>query len=221
MPTMSETPQYTAYEMYDISLLAKSCEHIVPNDVNFTAQEAFAFLLGANGGGKTTYVRAVGLNLELACAGCPVFARQATVYPFSRIAAHMPHDERFERTGRLDEERERVARMLDGPPDEIAFLLFNETFSGTDDVRGFALLAECAQRMVAAGHFGLYVTHFHEAESLGLPMLSAQIDPEDENRRTYRIVRKGSGASSYAADILKKYRLDRESLRERRRDCED
>ena len=219
-PTMSQTPQYTAREMYDISLLAKACEHIVPNDVSFTEDEPFHFLTGANGGGKTTYLRAVGLNLVLACAGCPVFARQVTVYPFAWIAAHMPRDERFDRTGRLDEERARVEQMLDAPSGDPAFLLFNETFSGTDDARGFSLLAETVKMITEAGHFGLYVTHFHEVTELGVPLLSAQIDPMDENRRTYRIVRTGSDASSYAADILRKYRLDSDSLRERRRSCE-
>ena len=219
IPIMAQTPQYTAREVYDISLLAKACERIVPNDVAFTAGEPFAFLTGANGGGKTTYLRAVGLNLVLACAGCPVFARQATVYPFARIAAHMPRDERFDRTGRLDEERARVAQMLCAPSEDKAFLLFNETFSGTDDARGFALLTETAGQITEAGHFGLYVTHFHEVAALGLPLLTAQIDPTDENRRTYRIVRTGGGDSSYASDILRKYRLDRASLRERRGGC--
>ena len=110
--------------------------------------------------------------------------------------------------------------MLDAPSGDPAFLLFNETFSGTDDARGFALLVETVKKITEAGHFGLYVTHFHEVTELGVPLLSAQIDPMDENRRTYRIVRTGSDASSYAADILRKYRLDSDSLRERRRSCE-
>ena len=38
------------------------------------------------------------------------------------------------------------------------------------------------------------------------PVLSAEIDPTDENRRTYRIVQSKGTASSYAADILRKYR---------------
>ena len=45
---------------------------------------------------------------------------------------------------------------------------------------------------------------------------SAEIDPADENKRTYRIVKSKGNASSYAADILKKYGLDKDSLRERR-----
>lgn len=215
-PTVAERPQYTARELYDVSLLGKGCEQIVPSDVSFTEAEPFAFLIGANGGGKTTYLRAVGLNLVLFLAGCPVFAREATIYPFAQIHSHFPRDERFDSTGRLDEERERVTRMLADAKGQKAFLLFNETFSGTDDARGFALVRDTLARIGETGHFGLFVTHFHEVMELDVPVLSAQVDPADENKRTYRILRAKGGASSFAADILRKYRLDRDSLRERR-----
>ena len=216
IPSEAASPQYTARELYDISLLAKECERIVPNDVSFTEQEPFAFLIGANGGGKTTYLRAVGLNLVLFLAGCPVFAREAVMYPFARIYSHFPRDERFDRTGRLDEEQERVARMLADAAGHETFLLFNETFSGTDDVRGFDLLRDAVKKAGEAGHFGLFVTHFHEVMTLDVPVLSAQVDSEDKNKRTYRIHKTKGTASSFAADILRKYRLDRESLRGRR-----
>lgn len=207
---------YTAKDLYDISLLAKNCESIVPNDADFSENEAFYFVLGANGGGKTTYLRAVGINLILFLAGCPVFAKQAEIYPFDIVLSHFPKDERFDNTGRLDEERRRTEEMLKAAQDKVAFLLFNETFSGTDDKRGFELLKDTAIQIDEHRHFGLYVTHFHEVMSLDYPVLSAEVDATDENKRTFRIVRSKGSASSYAADILKKYGLDKNSLEARR-----
>lgn len=87
---IAKEPCYTAKELYDISLLAKNCESIVPNDADFSENEAFYFVLGANGGGKTTYLRAVGINLILFLAGCPVFAKQAEMYPFDIVLSHFP-----------------------------------------------------------------------------------------------------------------------------------
>lgn len=214
--SVASQPQYRASVLHDVSLLAKNCTHIVPNDANFDTDEPFCFLLGANGGGKTTYLRAVGINLLLFLAGCPVFAMQAEIYPFDTVLSHFPKDERFENTGRLDEEKKRVAEMLADAGDKAAFLLLNETFSGTDESRGFALLTDTAAQIKKSKHFGLCVTHFHEVMTLDFPVLSAEIDPADENKRTFRIVRQKGSASSYAADILKKYRLDKESLTARR-----
>lgn len=213
---IAKEPCYTAKELYDISLLAKNCESIVPNDADFSENEAFYFVLGANGGGKTTYLRAVGINLILFLAGCPVFAKQAEIYPFDIVLSHFPKDERFDNTGRLDEERRRTEEMLKAAQDKVAFLLFNETFSGTDDKRGFELLKDTATQIDEHRHFGLYVTHFHEVMSLDYPVLSAEVDATDENKRTFRIVRSKGSASSYAADILKKYGLDKNSLEARR-----
>jgi len=214
--TIAEAPKYSAKELYDVSLLAKECEAIVPNDADFTENEPFCFLLGANGGGKTTYLRALGVNLILFLAGCPIFARKADIYPFDIALSHFPKDERFDNIGRLDEERSRAEEMLDMTENKSAFLLFNETFSGTDDKRGFDLLTHTASKIKESGGFGLYVTHFHEVMSLDYPVLAAEVDPADANRRTFRIVRSKGTASSYAADILKKYRLDKDSLESRR-----
>jgi len=213
---ISQTPQYIAKELYDVSLLAKNCENIVPNDADFTENEPFCFLLGANGGGKTTYLRALGVNLIFFLTGCPVFAKEAEIFPFDIVLSHFPKDERFDNTGRLDEERKRTDEMLNMAENKAAFLFFNETFSGTDDKRGFDLLTDTVAKIEERKYFGLYVTHFHEVMSLDYPVLSAEVDLSDANKRTFRIVRSKGSASSYASDILKKYRLDKDSLAARR-----
>ena len=213
---ISQTPQYIAKELYDVSLLAKNCETIIPNDADFTENEPFCFLLGANGGGKTTYLRALGINLIFFLAGCPVFAKEAEIYPFDIVLSHFPRDERFDNTGRLDEERKRTEEMLNTAQNKTACLFFNETFSGTDDKRGFDLLTDTVAKIAESKYFGLYATHFHEVMSLDYPVFSAEVDLSDANKRTFRIVRSKGSASSYASDILKKYRLDKDSLTARR-----
>jgi len=213
---IADHPVYTAKELYDVSLLAKKCERIVPNDADFTENEKFCFLLGANGGGKTTYLRAVGVNLVLFLSGCPIFAKYAEIYPFDMVFSHFPKDERFDRVGRLDEELSRTEDLLNLVQGKTAFVLFNETFSGADDTRGFELLTDVAEKIRNNEFFGVYVTHFHEVMSLDYPVLSAYVDTADENKRTFRIIRSKGKASSYTLDILKKYRLDKESLSTRR-----
>ncbi len=213
IPEIADAPEFTARGLYDVSLIAKSAQ-IVPNDAEFSSCERFFFLTGANGGGKTTYARAIGINLLLFLSGCPVFAESARIYPFSTLLTHFPADERFTESGRLDDERRRCERML-AAAGEIPFLIYNETFSGTDEARGYELLCELATEIRSRGAFGLFVTHFHRVSELGIPMLTAEIDGDNENLRTYRIRRTASSRSSFAADILKKYRLDRHSLEER------
>ena len=215
-PVISEKVKYYAKDVYDISLLSKNCEHIIPNDVDFSQAESVFFLTGANSGGKTTYLRAVGANLLLYLAGCPIFAKRAEIYPFEFVASHFPKDERFDRTGRLGEELKRVKEMLDIAKNKKSFLIFNEMFSGADERRGYELLMSAANEIKEEKHIALFVTHFHNVLDEEFPVLSAQVHPLDENKRTYKIIKQKGRASSYAADILKKYGIDKESLSNRR-----
>ncbi len=213
LPKLSDAPVFSARQAYDVSLFKAEGIEIVPNDISFTQDESFFFLTGANGGGKTTYLRTVAANLVLAVCGCPVFAESAIVSPFGGIGAHFPNDETTE-SGRLIEEQRRVEDLFAGAAAP-AFLFFNETFSGANDQKGLVLTLDCADRCRNEGIFGLFVTHFHEVNGHDFPVLSTVIDPENNNRRTYRIVRNTGLRSSYAEDILRKYRLSADTLSER------
>ena len=220
---------YIADSLYDVTLLAQNVTNIVPNDVYFDESERFYFLVGANGGGKTTYLRAIGQNLLLFLCGAPVFAASASIYPFR-------HPETvFADSCDGDVIRERLSEIL---PD--SFLLLNEIYSSLDEERGLAYALECAAGLGRAGGFGLFVTHFYGVRQSGLPLLETlTADDNTSDRavsdhaasdcavsdravsggagsvRTYKIVRAVGSASSHALDILKKYRLDPESLRVR------
>ena len=87
----------------------------------------------------------------------------------------------------------------------------NETFSGTDEFTGGKMLYETAKRLKVSGSFALFVTHFVNYSYDGLPILNAVVDEED-NTRTFRIRRSEISQSAHAADILKKYGIDRLSL---------
>ena len=214
VPKVSPIKRYVARDLYDISLIVKECDHIVPNDTWFNENDIFFFLTGANGGGKTTYLRSVAINLILFLGGMPVFAREAEIYPFSSIYTHFPKDERFASTGRLHEEIVRTKEIL-AECDDDAFILFNETFSGTDDKKGYELLLETANEIGRRKIGGLYVTHFHEIADTSFPILGVNVDTSDENKRTFKITRKSGERCSYAHDILVKYGLDFKSLAER------
>ncbi len=217
-PKVSQTPLYTVKNLYDVSLLSKNCTNIVPNDGEFTQKDPFFFLTGTNGGGKTSYLRALGLNLILFLSGCPIFAAAANIYPFAYIAAHFPTDERFTQMGRLEEELFRTEEILAQAKEKKAFLFFNETYSSADEQKGFELLLQLCEKIRIAGHFCLYVTHFPGVIQTSFPVLTPQIDEKNNNARTYKIVKTKGSASSYAADILKKYKLDRASLEERQKE---
>jgi len=210
IPTLSKTKQFLLREMYDFTLLHLAEENIVPNNTYFSQEEPFFFLLGANGGGKTTYLRSVGSNLILFLAGCPVFAQSCIGYPFCDVRTHYPADERFTNIGRLEDEKKRVDKMLDGDISDV-FFLFNETFSGTNQEKGYTFAIETVKELHQNNSFGLFVTHFHQVRETKYPTLHTVIQ-KDNHKRTYKITHAAPDGSSYAEDILIKYQMDRASL---------
>lgn len=213
LPALSVNREIRLYGMRDMALVKRNMRgaDVVPNDVEMNAEEHFFLLGGANGGGKTTYLRALGLSILFALTGCPIAAKSGSIYPFRRFFTHFPANETFSDTGRFLEEENRVRVIRENAgPDSIA--LFNETFSGTYEKKAEEYSRALAVEMTENGVFGVYVTHIHALTGQSIPSLAAVIDPEDENKRTYKIQRVDRTDSSYARDILRKYALDWEGL---------
>ncbi len=210
-PTVSEEKLVRITDAYDISLLAKNAPFIVPNSIDFDPESPFFYLTGANGGGKTTYLRTVGIAMTLFLLGAPVAAKSATCYVPSSIFTHFPHDERFDGSGRFVEEHRRVQTILE-TADESALILLNETYSTTNEENAVAMTVKLAEEVFSRGNFGLYITHQHALGKTEIPYLNVVVDTENDNRRTYKILRMKGKGSSFAEDILKKYDLTPEAL---------
>lgn len=210
-PELVESKRIELKNVYDVTLLKKEGTSIVPNDVNFTENEPFFYLTGANGGGKTTYIRTVGGAMLLFLAGAPVFCEGGSASLLSAVFTHFPRDERFEGTGRFLDEKNRVHAMLE-KLDGNALVLLNETFATTGEEKAIEQTGILADTLYSSGNFGLYITHQHGLSKTDIPFLGVTVDENDRNRRTYKIEKRRLPPKSFAKDILEKYGLDKESL---------
>lgn len=226
LPTITHKKQIYMRNAYDITLLVKQKNGIVPNEVDFTAESGFYILTGANGGGKTTYIRTVGVCQILFLAGGYLPAESGKIYTFNNIFTHFPVDEKFENMGRLKEETKRLDD-ISNTCDENSIILLNETFSSTNEELSLKISMEYIEKLCKKGVFGVFVTHQHQiaefAEELNQNQevktktnsLSTEIDKDKDNIRTYKIVKKRE-MKSYAFDIFKKYGLTKPQLESRR-----
>ena len=215
-PAVSEAKKIKLYDVYDIALLLKEGVNIVPNDGVFTSDEPFFYLTGANGGGKTTYLRAMGNAVLMFLFGAPVFCKSGECCLLDGVYTHFPKDERFEGSGRFADEQKRVENILSacGNPEGRgnSLILLNETYSTTNEEKATVCTSELARRLHGSGNFGLYITHQHGVDEAVVPFLGVLVDEQDRNRRTYRIERRRLKNRSFAADILAKYGITAEGL---------
>lgn len=199
---------------YDITLMAKQCYDIIPNDISFSVSEPVYFLAGANGGGKTTYLRTVGVCVIMSLCGCPVPARRSRVCRLHSLLTHFPRDERFELDGRFLDEQRRVDYILSAMG-ERSLILLNETYATTNEEKASEMTCLLADKLKNEGQFAVYVTHQKKAQETDIPLLTCVVDEADSGRRTYKIRPLSKSVGSYAEDILKKYSLSRADLEER------
>lgn len=218
LPEIAQNKQLKVSAARDITLLPDIKGAIVPNDIDLNENEGFCILTGANGGGKTTYLRTMGLCQILFSAGLPVPAEQACLFPFSGIFTHFPADERFDRVGRLKDEQMRVDIITNAASG--ALVLLNETYSSTSEEVAVDLSLKLLENLCRKENFGLFITHqYRVPEQAGqisagtkIGYLEAIVLSDEGNTRTFKIMKKKTDKQSHAYDILNQYGLTKEKL---------
>ena len=210
-PTPAENPSFSADELYDITLISAKAEKIVPNNVFISPENRCFYICGANGGGKTTYLRAVASQLIMFLGGCPIFCRSAMIYTYTKVFGHFPQDEDSAYYGRLDREINAVSEII-GKCDDESFVFLNETFSGGTQSKATELALSVMDQLSEKGSCCLFVTHLYDVYKSAYPVLSPVVANDLSHTRTYQIGLSDKPGGSYAGDILKKYDLDEKSL---------
>jgi len=206
---------------------------IITNPVSFDDDQARIWILtGPNRGGKTTYVRAVGLAHVLFQAGLYVPASSARMSPVDAIHTHFPVPEAgLLGMGRLDEEAKRLAKIIDAATPH-SLILLNEVLAGTSAVEGLGLATDAVRGLRLLGARAIYTTHLHElafnveqinASTPGrakVGSLIADVETPDGvvrsgHRRTFRILPGQPRGISYASEIAEQHGISFAQIAER------
>ena len=207
-------------DLSDITIINK-VDYIQSNDYVSDYIHHMQIVTGANGGGKTTYLRSIGANYIFFTSLGWVFAKSAKIKPIKHLFTHFPNDENYQvGYGRLQDEIRRIDAVK-GYFSQDTLYLMNETFSSTDEDTAFKetkkLFKELEDKHVSV----VFITHqqlllqFIDREKIYL--LNPIVDVDDNNRRTFKIRRVSSEVHAYAEDILRKYGLSKDILDKKRR----
>jgi DNA mismatch repair protein MutS len=196
---------------------------IVPSDILFDGSAGRVWILtGPNRGGKTTFIRAVGLVHVLFAAGLPVPGRAARLSPIDAVHTHFLAPETAKPgEGRLDEEAERLAEIFaEATPGSL--LLLNEVLAGTSQVEALALAVDAVRGLRLLGARCIYATHLHDlAAETDAAEGPAAPDPaergEGEPRPTFHIVPGPPRMQSFASAIARQHGISYTQLRQKLR----
>ncbi len=165
---------------------------------------------GANQGGKSTFLRSVGIAQVMMQCGLPVAARAFRSGIFPRIFVHFTRREDSSmNSGRLDEELGRMNRIVE-QIGEGSLVLLNESFATTTEKEGSAIAYDIVRALTEAGVKILMVTHLlsfarrmyaeaGEDPASGVAFLSAERKPD--GTRTYRMIDHAPEMTSFGLDL--------------------
>jgi MutS domain V len=154
---MREGAKFEAEDLGNPLLSRLSC---VPNDIHVNEGLRFYILSGSNMSGKSTLLRAIGLNAVLAFAGAPVRARSLRLAQLSVWASMSVVDSLLDGKSKFLAEVDRLRQTLEAAEGAKPVLfLVDEIFSGTNS-RDRRIAAEAVVRtLVSRGAIGMLSTH--------------------------------------------------------------
>lgn len=219
-PSIMKDGPFVLERVYDLALAGKNTEtpeKIISNVATYREGEKFFVLTGPNQGGKTTYARSLGQAVYLAMMGLDVPASNGKLPYFSGVLTHFSVEESMETgQGKLMEELTRLVPMMEHQ-NARQFVIINELFTTAATYDAYIMGRKVIDHFIHCDCTGIYVTHIQELaeEKNGVASLMATVDDKDYHKRTYRILRKAAEGIGYAGDIVEKYNLTYEQLKNR------
>lgn len=156
-----EEGRHTFTELYDICLALTLQRRIVGNAAD-ASQKSLVMITGANQGGKSTFLRSVGLAQLM--TQCGMFAPAAALCaPLCRglFTHYRRKEDATMKSGKLDEELTRMSEIADQVTPG-CLVLFNESFAATNEREGSEIARQIVSALLERGIRVIFVTHQYE-----------------------------------------------------------
>lgn len=191
--------------LYDVSLALTMNRPVVGNE--FRAENKDIILVtGANQGGKSTFLRSVGVAQLMMQSGMFVPAEYFRANICDSLLTHFKREEDVEmESGKLDEELSRMDEVIRHMTPE-TLLLFNESFGATNEREGSEIASQITAALLEKGIKIFFVTHLYEFahssyEKQHPKMLFLRAERKPDGTRTFKIMEGAPQQTSFGEDL--------------------
>ena len=194
--------------LYEACLALKLEAGAVGNDVNANGRR-LVMITGANQGGKSTFLRSVGVAQLMMQCGMVVAADSFRADVCHGVFTHYKREEDAGMTsGKLDEELSRMSEIADDITPN-CLLLCNESFAATNEREGSEIARQVVRALTEAGVKVFFVTHLfdlaHGFYRQGMDAaLFLRAERQADGRRTFRLVEGEPLPTSYGQDTYRR-----------------
>ncbi|MBA4383318.1 MAG: DNA mismatch repair protein MutS [Anaerolinea sp.] len=206
-PVAKNERRHSFHGMYDVSLALTMKQEIVGNDIDADAKN-LVVITGANQGGKSTFLRSIGLAQLMMQAGMFVPARDFCANLCQGVFTHYRRKEDASmKSGKLDEELSRMSAIVDQiKPNSL--MLFNESFAATNEREGSEIARQITSALLEQNVKIFFVTHMYEFariffEKQKKDAIFLRAERKAGGKRTYKLLVGDPLPTSYGEDIFK------------------
>lgn len=206
-PRLTDKHKYKFNGLYDVCLSLRLNGRAIGNSTD-ASEKRLVIITGANQGGKSTFLRSLGLAQLMMQSGMFV---GAGTFEAALCPALFTHYKREEdpamKFGKLDEELARMSAIVDHiVPNSL--VLFNESFAATNEREGSEIARQIVAALLEKGIGAFFVTHlyefargFFEENSHGVLFLRAE--RKEDGTRTFRLLEGRPLETSYGEDLYR------------------
>jgi MutS domain V len=203
----TEQARLAAAGLYDVSLSLSIDARAVGNDVDADGRQLI-MITGANQGGKSTFLRSLGLAQLMMQAGMFVAAQSFTASVSAEVFTHFKREEDAAmEKGKLDEELARMSAVADQiRPGSL--LLCNESFASTNEREGSEIARQVIRALTESGVRIVFVTHMYDLAGRYFAEHDRQIlflraERRPDGHRTFLVVPGEPLPTSYGEDVYR------------------
>lgn len=197
--------RFRCQNLRDVCLSLTTGQPVVGNDVDADGKPLIV-ITGANRGGKSTFLRSVGLAQLMLQSGLFVTADSLTASLHSGLFSHFKREEdRNMRSGKFDEELVRMNVIAD-QVHRSALVLFNESFAATHEREGAEIARQIVSALVENNVTVFFVSHMYEFARSFLDderVRFLRAERGDDGERSFRLIEAKPLPTSFGADLYR------------------
>jgi len=208
LPVAANERKHSFQGLYDIALALTMKQKTVSNEVNADNKD-LVIITGANQGGKSVFLRSIGIAQLLMQCGMFVPADTFSANICTGLFTHYKRKEDTSmKSGKLDEELNRMSDIVDHLTPN-SMVLFNESFSATNEREGSEIARQITTALLEEHIKVFYVTHqFEFANGYYTKAMDNAIflraDRKSGGVRTYKIIEGKPLQTSFGEDVYNK-----------------
>ena len=191
--------------LYDVALALTVKQKVVANTINADYKD-LVIVTGANQGGKSTFLRSIGLAQLMMQCGMFVPAESFSANVCRGLFTHYKREEDASmESGKFDEELSRMSAIIDTISSD-ALILFNESFAATNEREGSEIARQIVSALLEKRIKIFFVTHLYEFahsfyDKKMENALFLRAERQTDGRRTFKLIEGEPLPTSYGQDL--------------------